>query len=242
MKAEKKKEKFVFRSATLADISDMVNLELAVWGENAANREQLISRINVFSAGNIIALLDKKVVGYLSLENVDNMNIQPDFSWSEITDNGTVAKSHRPQGQYMYGVNLSIHHSMSGQNLGLGLMLQAWRLMILTNKRGVFLGSRIPGFRNYKKHHPEVTAEEYIRLKRNGKLRDYELKLYAEDGLLALRVLPNYFPDPPSLDYGVLLYRKNPVYNWPFRKLWAWLISLVPISVRSKLAIAKDKK
>jgi hypothetical protein len=239
---KKQKSKFTFRPASLIDVPELVELEKNVWGENAASRFQLISRIEIFPEGNILAFYEGKMVGYLSFEYVTNVVTKECFSWDEITDYGTIVKSHQPQEKYMYGISLSVHKTMSGQQLGFGLTLQAWINMILNNKKGIFIGSRMPGFSNYKKRYPEITPEEYIRLKRHGKLRDPELRMYEKDGVCAIKVLPEYFPDPPSENYGVLLYRKNPFYNWPFKKLWARLITCVPIKFRENLSVAKTEE
>jgi hypothetical protein len=234
------KVKVVFRPANLDDVSALVKLEQEVWKENAANRDQIISRINTFPAGNIIALVENLIVGYIAFEYVGDMMSCPNFSWAEITDHGTIAASHKPEGDYVYGLNLSVHYSMNGQGLGTGLALQVWINMIKYNKKGAFMGSRIPYYAGYLRHHPKTPVEDYVKLKRNGHLFDPELHLYSKDGLLPVKVLPNYFPDPPSLDYGVLLYRRNPVYGWPLKRFWAWLISKVPLSVRSSIAINKE--
>lgn len=239
---KRKKSKFIFRVATPADIPNIVKLEENVWGENGASDFQLTSRLNIFPGGNIIAIYEDRVVGYLSFEYVGNVSSRPPFSWDNITDFGMICKSHKPNTKYMYGINLSVHKSMSGQKLGFGLTLQAWISMILTNKKGIFIGSRMPGYHSYKKSNPDITPEEYIKIKRNGKLRDPELRMYEKDGVCIVKILPDYFPDPPSEDYGVLLYRKNPFYNWPLRKLWAWLIARVPIKFRENIAIGKSEK
>ena len=236
----KKKVKINF--ATLDDVPELIELEKTVWGDNGANREKLISRIKTFRRGNIIALYEGRIVGYLAVEYVDNVAEGPGFTWDKITDNGTIVRSHNPKGNYVYGINLSVHSSMNGSNVGMALMLRVWANMIEDNKRGGYTGSRIPGFANYKKYYSETTAEEYIKLLRNGKPRDYELKMYAQDGLLPVKVLPNYFPDPESLNYGVLVYRHNPFYNWPLRFVWAYLIAKAPIYVRSKFGNKKKNK
>jgi hypothetical protein len=129
---------------------------------------------------------------------------------------------------------------MSGKGLGTTLPMQVWIDMIRNNKRGSFVGSRIPGFAKYKRSHPEIEARDYVELRRKGKFRDAELRLYAQEGLLPIKILPNYFPDPASLDYGVLVYRKNPFFNWPFRKFWAWAISkIIPTFIRGNIAVKK---
>jgi len=238
---KREKLKVKFRQATKVDVDGLVVLEKSVWGDGAANREQIESRINVFPQGNIIAIYDQQIVGYVSFQCVDNVAESPEFSWAEITDNGMIVNSHKPNGKYLYGINLSVSHSMNGQNLSLDLFLFVWANLILNNRKGAFLGSRIPCFSSYKKRNPEISAEEYICLKRNGHAYDPELRIYGKDGLKPVKVLPNYFPDPKSLNYGVLIYRNNPFYNLPFRKLWAYIIGEIP-SIRNKFIIKKKIK
>jgi len=231
-----------FRQATLADVKRMVVLEKEVWGESAADEEKIVSRIKIFPAGNIIAERDRKIVGYVSFQYVDDITWVKNFSWSEITDNGRIAKSHKPSGEYIYGVNLSVNHSANGIGLGTALVLQGWVDMILKNKKGSFIGSRIPNFKAYKSAHPEIDVETYINLRRHGQPLDYELRLYGQEGLLPVKVLPNYFPDDDSLDYGVLVYRKNPFYNWPLRKFLAWAIAkIAPTFIRQNIATKKKE-
>lgn len=227
----------VFRQAALDDVAKIEQLEKDVWGENGADAGKIISRIKTFPKGNVIAELGNDVVGYLSFEYVDDVTSASNFTWADITDDGKIINSHRSDGEYFYGINLSAHHLVQGKNLSTALVLRGWANMILDNKKGAFVGSRIPGFKNYKKAHPEVTAEEYIKIRRRGKLRDSELRLYEQEGLLPVKILTNYFPDADSLNFGVLVYRKNPFYNWPFRRLWAWMItSMAPGFIRRYIA------
>lgn len=239
--ATKKKADFVIRQATLNDVDKMVALEDSVWGDNGAGAEKLESRIHIFPAGNIVAESAGHIVGYIAFEYVDDVANMPHFTWSQITDDGTIARSHKPHGEYVYGINLSVHHSMNGCGLGTILPLQVWIDMIRSNKRGSFLGSRIPGFNRYRKSNPDISVENYVNLQRHGKPRDAELRLYAQEGLLPVKVLPDYFPDEESQNYGVLVYRRNPFYNWPFSSLWAWAIqTIVPQFIRESIATKKE--
>jgi hypothetical protein len=167
-----------------------------------------------------------------SLENL------PDFTWADITSNGTLAESHDPKGDYSYGINLSVHYKANGLNISDALVMYGLAVMVRNNKKGGFIGSRIPGFKSFLKYHSGSSIEDYVNLRRkNGKLRDYELSLYEEAGFKVVKILPNYFPDPASLNFGALVYKKNPFYNWPFSRLWAWVIEKKAIStVKKKLA------
>lgn len=223
-----KKLKFIFRHPTLDDVNELVELEKEVWKENAFKREQIISIIKVFSKGSVVAIYNNHIVGYVVFEYVDNVAKHPNFSWYDITDNGTILNSHKPNGEYLYGINLSVRKFLGNQHLGFSLNLKVMIDIILTNKRGIFLGSRIPYFARYKKNNPEISVDEYVHKTRQGKPFDPELRLYNESGTKIVKILPDYFNDPDSLNYGVLIYRNNPFYNWPFRKLLAYLIRFIP--------------
>ena len=215
---------FIFREARLSEAEEIVELEQSVWGESsAANLVKIVSRMKVFPRGNFVAIYQKKIVAYVCIEYVDDLRGTND-NWSSITDYGYIKKSHKNEAEYVYGVNLSVHHLVSGYNIGNKMVLSGFLIAIMDNKKGGFIGSRLPTYASYKKHHPEVSAEDYINVKRNGRRRDYELAMYESEGFEIVNVMPNYFPDPKSLDYGVLIYWKNPFYNWPFKKLIANIV------------------
>lgn len=210
---------FIFRPARIDEADEIAVLEKQVWGDKGFNRDQIISGINIFSTGSYVAEYNGKVVACCSYEYVDDSVFAGGFTWDDITDNGYITHSHKPYGRYGYGINLSVHYSMNGQKLGDRMSLFGLINIIDTGRSGSFIGSRIPGFASYKKHHPDISAEEYITLKRNGKVRDYELRLYGNVGFKPIKVLPNYFPDPESLNYGVLVYRGNMFKYFPFKRL-----------------------
>lgn len=210
---------FIFRPARIEEADEIVVLEKSVWGDNAANSAQIKSRIEIFSVGNYVAEYEGRVVAFCSYEYVDDSVFSGGFTWEDITDHGFIIKSHKPSGRYGYGINLSVHHSMNGKRLGDRMSLFGLINIIDTGRSGSFIGSRIPGFASYKKNNPSVRVEDYVSLKRNGKLRDYELRLYGNVGFKPIKVLPNYFPDPESLDYGVLVHRGNVFKYFPLRRL-----------------------
>lgn len=232
-----KKKQIIIREASLSDVDDIVMLEEEVWGQEGADEKKIKARIKTFPAGNLIAIYDGNVVGYTSFQYVNNVINGPIFTWAEITNNGKTEKSHKPNGEFSYGINLSVHPSVNGLKVSESLIMHGLADMVKNNKKGGLIGSRIPGFAKYRKRHPDMKVEDYIKLRRhNGKLRDSELALYEDDGFKPVKILPGYFPDPASLDYGVLVYNKNPFYNWPFRKLIAWLV----IKVGPKLIKGKE--
>ena len=69
---------------------------------------------------------------------------------------------------------------------------------------------------------------------KKGLPMDSELRLWHKDGFRPIKILKDYDNDPDSLNYGVVVYRSNPFYKWPAKKLLAYLLSnLGPKFIRS---------
>jgi len=204
---------------TSSEIVNIAELEKEVWGNNAADADKILNRLNVFPDGSYVAEdgRTKKIVGYVCFQQVDDLRTQDSLNWSMITDNGWTTGSHRVKGGYLYGIDMSVHYSMNGKKLGAALVSQCFLYMIAERKAGIFTGSRIPMFKRYQKRCPKISAEEYMKLRRGEKFYDYELNLYHQTGLAPINVkaLPNFFPDEDSLNYGVLIFDDNPFRNYP---------------------------
>lgn len=116
------------RLAKLPDLEKITLLEREVWGENAATPEQIESRIKTFSEGNYVAedLFSGNIMGYVCFQYTSDLRVSDNLNWFDITDKGFIARSHKPGGDYLYGVNLSVHHSMNGKDLGKILVFQCF--------------------------------------------------------------------------------------------------------------------
>lgn len=205
---------FVFevRTATLDDVDNILKLDNEVWTDFPASRDMIESRIRIFQEGNFVAVHRGEIVGYLSLQFIDyDLESHPTFSWNEITDNGTFQSSHNLAGQYMYGAGMTVSPRFQRFGIATRLIFAGWSLIVRYNKKGCLLGSRMPGYAVVKQ---QYSPEDYLALKKaDGGLYDPELRLYQNDGFSIIGLLPKYENDPPSCDYGVLIYQDNPFYN-----------------------------
>jgi GNAT superfamily N-acetyltransferase len=220
----KKRIKVVCRQATLDDVEAIYKLDQEVWTEFPGTREMFASRIETFPEGNFIAEVDGRGVGYLCLELIDiDLSSKKQFTWDEISDRGTIRRSHSYNGNYMYGIAMTIAPCFQGQGIGTQLVLCSWSVGVNYNVRGVLIGSRIPHFHKYAN---KMSIEEYTNAKNEkGEYLDPELRLWSRDGFKPILILPNYINDPDSLHYGILVYRRNPFFNWPLRKCIAYVMS-----------------
>lgn len=214
----KRKKNLHFRSATLNDIPQLLELESYVWGEQACTYDMLASRIQAFSKGQIIGLTEEnKIVGYIGLQFIRDLS-DSDKNWAEVTDNGTIENTHDIHAEYMFGISLTGHPEYKG--VGVELQLQAWALIIQHRKKGCFLGSRIPTFYKFKE---KYSIEQYV-FGKDGKSFDPEVRYYQEANFRIVKIISNYFPDPENCNYGVLMYCPNIFKYFPGAKFWATLV------------------
>lgn len=221
MKSKSKKVKI--RQAKIEDIPEILIIEKEAWGEEkAASKKMFESRIKTFPEGTLVAEINKKIVGVVVTERV-NYNLQKDsYNWYEITDNGFIRRSHKKDGNTIYGIDLSVAPSFQHLGIGTKLLESIAKLCIRYNIRQGMLGGRIPG---YHKYADRMSIREYVSAtidtEKGTKSLDPEIDFYKKAGLKIVKIIPNYFEDPESLNYGVLLLWKNPFYNRWYRWLAA---------------------
>lgn len=203
-------EKISYRQAIIEDVPAIVSLEERVWGANAASAENLKSRINTFPKGNIIALFKGDVVGYVSGVIISRSAAENYKTWYDYTDNGNARSVFDPNGDLLFGTSLTVDPGVRNRGLGSNLLINIARMCIENNLKSGILGGRIPYY--YKKKNMPI--DEYMKLKGDdGRIFDPELRLYKRMGLRVVKVQENYFKDPESLDYGVILEWRNPFYR-----------------------------
>jgi ribosomal protein S18 acetylase RimI-like enzyme len=209
-------EKIKIRQARLEDISRILAIEGGAWGsEKSASREVFESRIKTFPEGVLVAENNGKIVGVVVIERVNYDLKNNAFTWYQITDNGFIKNSHNPNGDTIYGVDLSVAPAFQNSGIGTRLLENIGKMAIRYNVKRGMLGGRIP---DYYKHSNEVSIEDYVKSD-----VDPEVRFYRKAGLKIIKIIPNYFKDPESLNYGILLLWENPFYN----KWYRWLVATI---------------
>ncbi|KKQ18323.1 MAG: GCN5-related N-acetyltransferase [Berkelbacteria bacterium GW2011_GWA1_36_9] len=213
------------RQAKIEDIPEILIVEDEAWPDGLqATEEMFLSRIETFSEGCFVAENTDRIVGLVVTEIVKyDINAVRCPSWLDITDCGFIRKTHNPEGDSIYGVDLSVSPLASG-GASRSLMLAVGKFAIKRNLKQIILGGRMP---RYHKYADKMSPEEYLNARTpSGKYLDPEIWFYKKAGLEVIRVIPDYFDDSDSCNNGVLLVWKNPFYNRPFRKFWSWLFRI----------------
>lgn len=200
----------------------------ASWGDDmSANRAQLQARFRTHPQGIFVAEQAGEVVAAVTTILLREYDPEHPLSWAEVSGDGWCT-THQPDGKLMYGVDLSAKkHAPPG--VADELLLGCIKMIIGQRLEAGLLGGRMP---DYHKYAHLMSAETYLREKDHlGRPLDSQVRMYAGlPGMKVVCVIKDYFDDPDSLDYGVLLWWDNRFKRFPFPRLIAWgVVSLAKL-------------
>ncbi|WP_241535961.1 GNAT family N-acetyltransferase [Indiicoccus explosivorum] len=201
----------VLRNYTEADFEGMIRIQRECFPppfpqELLWNEAQLRNHITLFPEGAICASVDGKLAGSITGLRTTFDPAFPEHRWEDVTDDGYI-RTHNPDGETLYIVDISV--SPQFRKLGLGkLLMQAMYQTVIELKLERLLGGgRMPG---YQQVADEMTPESYIKRVTAGELRDPVISFLLSCGRKPIHIVPNYLDDEESLNYGVLMEWKNP--------------------------------
>jgi hypothetical protein len=175
-----------------------------------------------------VAFVEDRIIGTLSVIHTNEEVAKNTQDWEEMSGHGTLA-THQPSGDCAFGLDLSVRPD-AGNKAGDDLIEKGILCcVVLENRRGVFLGSRVP---SYRKRAHCWTIEEHV-FGKDGRTRDPEIRLYQSEGFQVVKIVPGYMEDPESLNYGVLMFWKNPYY---------WFTRFIPRAITRRLAQILEKR
>ncbi|MBI3463380.1 MAG: hypothetical protein HY000_10020 [Planctomycetes bacterium] len=194
------------RSLRRDDYEAAKQVEAEAWGEKMPqfDRDQFEARVAKFPKGNVAAFWEGRMVGIINTQRTNYDFDRPIPTWYEATNNGFLR--HEPDGAYLYGVNLSIAKNALLSGAGNVMMLHVGKVMLDLGLKGILLGVRPL---RYHRFAARMSFDEYL-YGPDGEVRDPELGMYCRMGFHVKAVLPNYFDDPESGNFGVLLLMDNP--------------------------------
>jgi hypothetical protein len=221
----KKANQITVRRAVPADIGKYIELQSERWDADVvASRAQLESRLKHYPQGMLVAERGGQIVGMVYAMRISEYDYERCPSWDEITNKG-FCNNVDLNGNAIFGVDLSTAKGV-GSAAGDKLLLGIGELAIKEGVKEILLGGRMP---EYHKYADKMSPEDYLRARGpDNKPLDHQIKFYTSvPGLKALKVLPDYFQDPDSLNYGVLLRWHNPFYGLPGKKAFIRLLPLI---------------
>ena len=175
--------------------------------------DKYLRHIQLFPEGQFVALKriegHLKVIGAASAYRTNFDFDHPDHTFQEAIADGWLT-NHDPQGEWLYGVDMSVHPDF--RRMGVGSRLYAARTALVKNLnlRGEIAGGMLPG---YAAHRHEMTVEEYVRGVVTGRVKGMPLAMQLRNGFRVKGILRDHITDPRSNNCAALIVRENPDYN-----------------------------
>jgi hypothetical protein len=213
-------------TARYEDVAPYADAQRESWDGAAAPEEVLFARVSRCGDCMYVARhSNSEPIGFVTTIRLLDYDFDDPPTWDAVTDSGW-CRTHNPLGRIMYGVDMSKMPEIPGDNeVHDILLMHCMAVMIKENLRVALLGGRLPGYHRFA---DQMTAEVYLqeRDKTTGRPLDGHVAMYTDiPGVQAIGVLPDYFRDPKSLNYGVLLRWDNPFCSDTNRHWWRVLTS-----------------
>ena len=201
--------KLTLRQAVPADVPQLADLTARVYSDEwGHSREMLRSQQTHFPEGQFVVEYEGKVVGYCATFRIDEATALAPHTWMQITGGG-MASRHKPDGDWLYGMEVVVHPDYRGMRIGQRLYHARKRLCTDLKLRGIVFGGRIPGLaKNLARY---GSADAYVQAVLDGQRRDPTLSFQLSNGFEMIGLLRAYVPsDHESLGFAVHLVWRNP--------------------------------
>jgi GNAT superfamily N-acetyltransferase len=178
--------------------------------------EKYRRHIALFPDGQFTALVttpdgETHVVGATTTyrTHFDFAHIQ--HTYIEATAGGWLS-NHDPEGEWMYGIDVSVHPAYRGLRIGRRLYDARREAARRLNLRGEIAGALLP---HYEQHSDRLSIAQYILQVYQGRLHDPTLSMQIKNGFVPRGVLYDHISDPRSFNAAALIVRENPHYAPP---------------------------
>lgn len=170
------------------------------------NAEQLQEHTARFPEGALCVEIGGEVVGSMTGLGIRFDPGDTDHSWASVTDNGYI-RTHRPDGDTLYIVDICIAPAYRKLGLGKWLMQSMYEVVVHLGMTRLLGGGRMPG---YHKVVDTMSVQEYVKALVNGTMKDPVITFLLRCGRTPVQVVANYLEDEDSCNYALLMEWSNP--------------------------------
>jgi predicted amidohydrolase/ribosomal protein S18 acetylase RimI-like enzyme len=212
METTQKINKVELRNLRMEDYDQLAGSFKRIYGNSDVfwTHAQIKKLISIFPEGQIVVVVDQKIVGCALSIIVDYNLVKGDHTYAQVTGNETF-NTHNPQGNILYGIEVFIHPDYRGLRLGRRMYEYRKELCEKLNLKAIMFGGRIP---NYHKYADQMRPKEYIAKVRSREIYDPVLNFQLSNDFHVRRIIRNYLPnDEESKHYACLLQWDNIYYE-----------------------------
>jgi len=208
---ELRRARLVVRRAEPGDIEAIAALSRRIYHPQPALTAQMIrGQLNNFPDGQFVAEHEGFIVGYCATFVIDEAIALRPHTWSGITGGGFAAR-HDPNGDWLYGMDVSVDTRHRRLRIGQRLYNARKALAKRLGLKGIVFGGRMPGLSRRLRDVGSATA--YLEAVKERKFTDPVVNFHIAQGFKAEGVLEGYEPgDRESLATASLMVWRNPEY------------------------------
>jgi GNAT superfamily N-acetyltransferase len=197
------------RNLTVRDVPNMLDLEKAAWPEGTqASQPQLLDRLGTFQNGFLGAFSGKLLVGMASSQIIDLPGLATLESWTDLTADGWISKTHQPGGDCIHFVSICVHPRHRGEGVAMALNRARLQLAKEMGLHFALTDTRLPGLARFLSEHAELGAAEYIEQILAGKVAEPVVNMYLGLGFKALGLVPDCMKsDAESAKFGLAMLK-----------------------------------
>lgn len=174
------------------------------------SHEQIEKLIRIFPEGQVVTIINNKIVGCALSIIVDYNLVKNDHTYATVTGNETF-NTHKSDGNILYGIEVFIHPEFRGLRLARRMYDYRKEICEKLNLKAIMFGGRIP---NYHKYAEEIRPKEYITKVRKKEIYDPVLTFQLSNDFHVRKVMTNYLPnDEESKHFACLLQWDNIYYQ-----------------------------
>jgi GNAT superfamily N-acetyltransferase len=157
--------------------------------------------VAMFPAGQFVVLDGDRVVAATSTIRRNFDFDHPHHTFAEIIQGGWLS-SHKPEGRWLYGCDLSVHPDYRGRGLARALYAARHHLVHALGLEGQLTAGMISGYGAVR---DQISPEGYFAEVCDGRRIDPTLSMQLAIGFEARCLLPDHLHDPISANYSVLI-------------------------------------
>jgi 4-aminobutyrate aminotransferase / (S)-3-amino-2-methylpropionate transaminase / 5-aminovalerate transaminase len=160
-----------------------------------------LKHMELFGSGQFVALDGERVIGATTTLRLrfDFANVNHTFA--DIIQGGWLT-SHEPDGDWLYGADISVHPDYRGRGIATALYAARQELVWRLGLKGQVTAGMLPG---YSAVRPVISVPQYYERVISGDIHDPTLSMQIAVGFAPLGLLENYLNDPVCDNYSVLL-------------------------------------
>ena len=200
------------RQATLNDLSQLIELEKEWPEDTRATEDQLRMRIEKFASGFFVAENQNEIIGSIICHpyHYNPSDLSNFKNWASVATTCYTSDNLLKQSNALYIISGTIKKNYYDPEMFDSGIHGVINLAMQLGKDYVIGGSRIPGYARFLRKNKETTAENYAFMIDRGQFIDPLIEKYRRLGFNVPNInhiIPNYFPDPSSLNYSALVVR-----------------------------------